>query len=103
MKNTAFIALAALAVFAAGCATSGSTATSTANTPMTLEEALQKSAETRQKLIDAKKQYEVAKTAAEAGESVSAALAKQAIQNKVDDAKKQIEDEKNAWKEVLGK
>ena len=65
MKKTFSFAVTA-AVLAAGCATTGTTPSATsANQPMTLEQALQKSAETRQKLLDAKQSYQDAKTAAE--------------------------------------
>ncbi len=88
-----------------GCASGGSTATSAANTPMTLDEALQKSAETRQKLMDAKEAYENAKAAAEASQenntSFSTEMAKQAVQSKIDESKQKLQDEANAWKEVL--
>lgn len=96
--------LAALAL-SAGCATGSNTAASAANTPLTLEEALQKSAETRQKLLDAKAAYENAKAAAQASQenntSISSELAKQAVQNKVNNVKQQLDAEKQAWKEVL--
>lgn len=98
--------LAVFALFlAAGCASTGSGTTATAGKPMTLEEALQKSAETRQKLLDAKQSYQNAKTAAEvaSGQKTAADVAKEQLQQKADAAKKQIEDEKNAWKELLGK
>ena len=62
-KTMCLLTLCAMAL-CAGCAGTNTAATpSAANTPMTLDEALQKSADTRQKLIDAKKQYEAAKTA----------------------------------------
>lgn len=103
---TKILPLAILAaVFAAGCASTGSNAASAANQTMTLEEALQKSAETRQKLMDAKQSYQNAKTAAEvaSGKKTATDAAKEQLQQKADNAKKQIEDEKNAWKELLGK
>ena len=88
-----------------GCATSGSTSASAANTPMTLDEALQKSAETRQKLLDAKQAYQDAKAAAEASQnnntSFSTELAKQAVQSKIDESKQKLQNEADAWKEVL--
>ncbi|MBR3632444.1 MAG: hypothetical protein IKN49_05255 [Elusimicrobiaceae bacterium] len=105
MKKTVFFTLLAAMAFA-GCASTADTATSSANTPLTLEEALQKSAETRQKLIEAKQAYQNAKAAASAtntdSSSVSAAdLAKQAVQEKVNTVKTQLNDEKQAWKEAL--
>ena len=95
----------------AACATTGATATETAdaeettNKILTLEEALQKSAEARQKIIDAKNAYQNVKDAADASQanesSLTAELVKQAIQNKVDDTKEKIEAEKEAWKELF--
>lgn len=103
-KYMAVILLGAVA-FTAGCASTDTTAASTANQPLTLEQALQKSAETRQKLQDAKSSYESAKTAAQASKtnntSLTTELAKQAVQNKVNNAKQQLKDEKQAWKEIL--
>ena len=49
MKKTILLAFVT-AVLAAGCASTGTATSTTATQPMTLEEALQKSAETRQKL-----------------------------------------------------
>lgn len=88
---------------AAGCASTGST-TASANKTMTLEEALQKSAETRQKLMDAKQSYQNAKTAAEvaSGQKSAVDVAKEQLQQKADNVKKQIADEKAAWIELLG-
>lgn len=93
------------ALMAAGCASGGSSASGAAKQTMTLEEALQKSAETRQKLIEAKQSYQNAKTAADvaAGKKSAADLLKDQLQQKADNTKKQIADEKNAWKELLGK
>lgn len=106
MKKILSLSLISALCLAAGCASTGSSAPSAANTPMTLDEALQKSAETRQKLIDAKKAYEDAKSAADASQanntSISSELAKQAVQNKVDATKQKIEAEKAAWKDALG-
>ena len=56
MKKTLLLAVTA-AVLAAGCASTGTTTATTANQSLTLEEALQKSAETRQKILDSKKSY----------------------------------------------
>lgn len=93
------------AVLAAGCASTGSNTATAANQMMTLEEALQKSAETRQKLIDAKQSYQNAKTAADvaSGKKSTVDVVKDQLQQKADATKKQIADEKNAWKELLGK
>lgn len=90
-------------VFAfAGCASS-QTETTAASNRMTLEEALQKSAETRQKISDAKAAYATAKEADKAANASSSALdaAKTAAKEKIDSVKQQIEAEKQAWKETL--
>ena len=108
MKKTvpfAFILTISLlvCVFAfAGCASSQTETTSAAKN-ITLEEALQKSAETRQKINDAKAAYTAAKEADEAANASSSALdsAKNAVKEKIDNVKQQIEAEKNAWKETL--
>lgn len=100
------LVLAVFAVFlAAGCASTGDSSTAASGNTITLEEALQKSAETRQKLIDAKQSYQNAKTAAEvaSGQKTAADVAKEQFQQKADEAKQQIENEKNAWKELLAK
>ena len=102
MKKTFLLAVTA-AVLAAGCASTGTTTTTTANQTLTLEQALQKSAETRQKLLDAKQSYENAKNAAAvaSGQKSAADVAKEQLQEKVDNAKKQIQAEKDAWAELL--
>lgn len=103
MKKTFFFTVTA-AVLAAGCATTGTTpSATTANQPMTLEQALQKSAETRQKLLDAKQSYQDAKTAAEVASGNKSAVdaAKEKLQQKADNAKQQIQSEKDAWAELL--
>ena len=104
MKKTMFTLLAA-SVLAAGCATTGNTegATTTSKT-ITLEQALQKSAETRQKLLEAKQAYQNAQNAAAvaAGTKTAADLAKETIENKIESAKQQLADEKAAWQELLG-
>ncbi len=93
--------LAALCV--TGCASTGASSTaSSANQMLTLDEALQKSAETRQKLQQAKESYEAAKKAANSSAASTATdLGKAALQQKVDDTKAKIEAEKQAWKDVL--
>ena len=54
--------LGMLATLVAACAsTANKTPATTANQPLTLEEALQKSAETRQKLQEAKEAYQAAR------------------------------------------
>ena len=102
MKKLALFVLAA-AILGAGCATTETTAASTANQTITLEQALQKSAETREKLLEAKQAYQNAKLAAEvaSGKKTVADAAQQQVQNQLDAAKKQIEDEKNSWLELL--
>lgn len=103
------IALLMLAISTVGCATTGTTENSSANQTamqtITLEQALQKSAETREKLLEAKKQYEQAKLAAEvaAGKKTATQAAQEQIESKLDAAKKQLQDEKNAWAELLTK
>ena len=91
------------AVLAAGCASTGTVSSTGTTQPMTLEQALQKSAETRQKLLDAKQSYENAKSAAEvaSGQKTAADVAKEQLQQKVDNAKQQIQAEKDAWAELL--
>ena len=92
------------ATLGAGCVSTGTqTAASTANQAITLDQALQKSAETREKLLEAKQAYQNAKLAAEvaSGKKTTAQAAQEQVQNQIDTAKKQIEDEKNAWKELL--
>ncbi len=105
MKKTLLTVLTA-AVLATGCVTTGTkTETNTTSTQtITLEQALQKSAETRQKLLEAKEAYQNAKTAAAvaAGTKTAADVAKEAIEEKIDSAKQQLADEKAAWEELLG-
>ncbi len=106
MKKLALLTLACCTV---GCATTGTTGDSSAAQfnaqTITLEQALQKSAETREKLLEAKKQYEQAKLAAEvaAGKKTVTQAAQQQVENQLDVAKKQLQDEKNAWAELLKK
>lgn len=104
-KIVSLVALASLTL-ATGCATTGTTTeTSTANTPITLDEALQKAAETRKKLEEAQTAYKNAKAAAQAskqnGTSITTELAKQAIQTKIDNTKNQVNTEIQAWKDLL--
>lgn len=95
--------LAVLASFVAGCASTTNNTTTTANQTLTLEEALQKSAETRQKLEQAKQNYQNAKNAAAAASASNSAAdaVKAQIQNKIDTSKQQVNDEVQAWKDVL--
>ena len=106
MKKILSLTLISSLVLATGCATTGAATEETSTKKMlTLEEALQKSAETRQKLLEAKQAYENVKSAAQASQTnnsdIATELAKQAIQSKVDDAKNQIEAEKQAWKDIF--
>ena len=106
MKKIALLIMAATAV---GCATTGTENNTSASVSsinaqtLTLEQALQKSAETRQKLLDAKQQYQQAKPAAEvaAGKKTVTQAAQEQVQNQLNTAKKQLQDEKNAWAELL--
>ena len=104
MNKALFLAIFAI-FLAAGCASTSTSSTAASGNTITLEEALQKSAETRQKLIDAKQSYQNAKTAAEvaSGQKTAADAAKEQFQQKADAARQQIENEKNAWKELLAK
>ena len=107
MKKVLSLSVLAALALTIGCATGSNTTASSANTTLTLEEALQKSAETRQKLEEAKTAYQNAKAAAAAskanGTSIETELAKQAIQTKIDNTKTQVNNEVQAWKDVLGK
>ena len=102
-----FVLLGVFAALAAGCASSGNTSTATtANQPLTLEEALQKSAETRQKLQEAKQNYQSAREASEAAKNSSGSSSvtdavKNQVKQKVDDTKNQVNTEVQAWKDVL--
>ena len=101
MKKIMFLAV--LAAFVAGCATTTSETGTTSTQVMTLDQALQKSAETRAQLEQAKKNYQSAKAATdEAGGSSSMTdTVKAQIKQKVADSKTQVDNEVNAWKEVL--
>ncbi len=100
MKKMLF--MAACAALAVGCA-SGNTATTNTTQPLTLDQALQKSAETRAQLQQAKQDYENAKNASKAAGGSSSATdgVKAQIQQKLEDAKTQVDNEVQAWKEVL--
>lgn len=102
MKKLLLVAVVTT-LLGAGCATTEPTTASTANQTITLEQALQKSAETREKLLEAKQAYQNAKLAAEvaAGKKTMADAAQQQVQSQLDTAKKQIEDEKNSWMELF--
>ena len=103
MKKLFLLALTA-ATLTAACATTGTESTATAaNQTITLEQALEKSAATREKLLEAKQAYQNAKLAAEvaAGKKTATQAAQETAQQKIDAAKKQLEDEKNSWLELL--
>ncbi len=103
MKKLFFLALTA-ATLTAACATTGTdSAATTANQTITLEQALEKSAATREKLLEAKQAYQNAKLAAEvaAGKKTTTQATQEVAQQKIDAAKKQLEDEKNSWLELL--
>ncbi len=100
------ILFSVLAALGAGCATNTATTATTANQPLTLEEALQKSAETRQKLQEAQQAYQNAKNAsaaANANNSNNTVVdsVKTQIQEKINTSKTQVDNEVQAWKEVL--
>lgn len=107
MKKVLPLIIAVAAFTVVGCA--GTQSTSTANTPMSLDEALQKSAQTRQQILDAKSSYEAAKNSASSSSSSAASsAAKDAVQAgidaqkaKLEAQKAKIEAEKQAWKEAL--
>ena len=104
MNKTLSLAVLAVLCFA-GCASTGTTTASSANTPITLDQALQKAAETRQQLQEAKEAYQNAKAAATAskqnGTSITTELAKQAVQSQIDSTAAQVNNEIQAWKDVL--
>ncbi len=104
MKKLVLLSAAALC---AGCmATGNSSQDSTAKMAgqtITLEQALEKSAQTREKLLEAKQQYQQAKIAAEvaSGQKTASQAAQDQIQQQLDSAKKQLKSEKEAWAELL--
>lgn len=103
MKKLFLLALAS-ATLTAACATTGADTTATAaNQTITLEQALEKSAATREKLLEAKQAYQNAKLAAEvaAGKKTTTQAAQEAAQQQIDATKKQLENEKNAWLDLL--
>ena len=63
MKKMILLAVVAGAAVLTGCASASNNTTVSNPQILTLDEALQKSAETRQKVLDAKKSYEAAKSA----------------------------------------
>jgi len=102
MKKILFVTL--LAAFAvAGCATTGTEAEGSTIQIMTLDEALQKAAETRAQLQQAKDSYQQAKTVADVAsgnKSVTDAVQDQ-IQKQVKSAKTSLKNERDAWAELL--
>ena len=104
MKKVIFVAL--LAALVAGCATGNSSTVADSTQPLTLEEALQKSAQTRQKLQEAQEAYQKAKNASAAANAantnntVTEAIKTQ-IQNQISTSQTQVSNEVQAWKEVL--
>lgn len=102
MNKTLLLAVIAAAL-TAGCASTGTTQATTANQTLTLEQALEKSAETRQKLLDAKQSYQDAKNAADvaSGKKTAADVAREQLQQKTDDAKRKLQAEKEAWLELM--
>ena len=104
MKKLFLFALAAAAV---GCATGNTTGTTTTSTataqPITLDQAFEKSSQARQQIETVKEQYRQVKTTAEVatGKKTAAQAAQEDIQRKLDQTKKQIQDEKDAWANLL--
>ena len=102
MKKIILLAVVAGAAVLTGCASTANNNTVSNPQILTLDEALQKSAETRQKLMDAKKSYDAVKSAQNsAAANTAAELGKAALKEKVNTAKSQIEAEKQAWKDAL--
>ncbi len=103
MKNILCLSVIAAALLSVGCATTATADKTTAGQTITLEQALQKSAETRQKLLEARESYQNAKSAAEVASGTKSAsdLVREQVQEKVDSAKAQIQAEKEAWQELL--
>lgn len=104
-KTMSFVILAGL-LLSVGCAsTQPETNTSTANTPITLEQALEKAAAARQQVEQAKTAYTNVKAAAKASKennsNFETELAKQVVQSKIDETKKQVKNEVQEWKEIL--
>jgi ABC-type Fe3+-hydroxamate transport system substrate-binding protein len=96
--------LSILAAFAvAGCATTGTEADASSMQIMTLDEALQKAAETRAQLQQAKDSYQKAKTVADVAsgnKSLTDSMQDQ-IQKQVNSAKNSLKSERDAWAELL--
>ena len=101
------LVLLVTAALCAGCMATGSESQDansklTAQT-ITLEQALEKSAQTREKLLEAKQQYEQAKLAAQvaSGQKTASEAAQDQVQKQLNTAKKQLQSEKEAWAELL--
>ena len=100
MKKTVSLALLAGFVLT-GCATTGTTntqtATNAAGQAITLEQAFQKAQAAREQLEQAKTTYQNVKEAAKASKqnnsNFETELAKQVVQSKIDETKKQINNE----------
>ena len=113
MKNTT-LTIAAIALIGAfaGCTGAQPQQDNTAATNainalqnMSVEDMLQKSAEYRQQIENAKSAYATAQQVDDAT-NISGAVTdgvKNAVKEKVDTVKKQLKDEKKAWKETLSK
>lgn len=104
-KTMSFVILSGL-LLTVGCAsTQTETAASAANTPITLEQALEKAAAARQQVEQAKTAYTNVKTAAKASKqnntNFETELAKQVVQSKIDETKKQFNNEVQEWKDLL--
>ena len=95
--------LAVFAAFVAGCATTTSDTGETSTQILTLDQALQKSAETRAQLEQAKKNYQSAQAATDqaSGSASISDTVKTQVKQKVAESKAQVDNEVNAWKEVL--
>ena len=104
-KTVSFVVIAALCALA-GCATADTSAdASAANTPITLDQAFQRAEQTRQQYEQAKTAYtnvkEAAKASKQNGTNFETELAKQAVQNKINTAKQQFNNEVQEWKDIL--
>ena len=103
MKKFMFPLLAA-AVVGVGCATTdNNTTASTVAQNLTLEQALQTSADAREKVLSVKQTYDTVKTVsgATSGQNSLTDAAQNQVQKQLDTAKTQIKEEANAWKEVV--
>ena len=112
MKTTVFFVAFAALVSLTGCATTGAadtaasnSAVSAANTQITLDQALQKAAQARQQVEQAKTTYQNVKAAAKASKenntSIESELVKQTVKSQINTAKKQFDNEVQEWKDIL--